>query len=126
MFVRGKGISHCGFRYCIPVRCRERCAEMPDENSTNLLVELRSILEPLQLASLFSKTQPLEVELGSGDGSFLVAYAQSHPEQNCLGVERLLGRIRKTDRKGRRAGLTNLRAVRIESSYFLEYLLPIK
>ena len=28
------------------------------------------------------------------------------------------------DRKGRRVGLANLRGVRIESSYFLEYLLP--
>ena len=35
-----------------------------------------------------------------------------------------LGRIRKLDRKGRRAGLTNLRGVQIESSYFLQYLLP--
>jgi tRNA (guanine-N7-)-methyltransferase len=32
--------------------------------------------------------------------------------------------MRKLDRKGRRASLTNLRGVRIESSYFLEYLLP--
>jgi tRNA (guanine-N7-)-methyltransferase len=47
-----------------------------------------------------------------------------HPERNFLGVERLLGRLRKLDRKGRRAGLTNLRGVRIESAYFLEYLLP--
>ena len=30
----------------------------------------------------------------------------------------------KLDRKGRRAGLTNLRGVSIESSYFLQYLLP--
>ncbi|HWI58043.1 MAG TPA: tRNA (guanosine(46)-N7)-methyltransferase TrmB, partial [Bacillota bacterium] len=43
---------------------------------------------------------------------------------NFVGVERLLGRIRKMDRKGRRANLSNLRGVRIESSYFLEYLLP--
>ncbi|MCX6925267.1 MAG: tRNA (guanosine(46)-N7)-methyltransferase TrmB, partial [Verrucomicrobia bacterium] len=34
------------------------------------------------------------------------------------------GRIRKIDRKGRRRGLTNLRGVRIESSYLVEYLLP--
>ena len=39
-------------------------------------------------------------------------------------MERLLGRIRKLDRKGKRAGLTNLRGVRIESAYFLQYLLP--
>jgi tRNA (guanine-N7-)-methyltransferase len=39
-------------------------------------------------------------------------------------VERLLGRIRKLERKATGAGLTNVRAVRIESSYFLEFLLP--
>ena len=93
-------------------------------SSPSLLVELRSILERLEPAQLFPQSQPLEVELGSGDGSFLVAYAKLHPERNFIGVERLLGRIRKTDRKGRRAGLTNLRGVRIESTYFLEYLLP--
>src|SRR5581483_6942276 len=64
------------------------------------------------------------VELGSGDGSFLVNYARLHPERNFLGVERLLGRLRKLDRKALRAGLTNLRGLRIESAYFLEYLLP--
>jgi tRNA (guanine-N7-)-methyltransferase len=90
----------------------------------NLIVELRSIIEPLPLAEIFPKSQPLEVELGCGDASFLVEYARRHPERNFIGVERLLGRLRKLDRKGRHAGLTNLRGVRIESAYFLEYLLP--
>src|SRR5205085_1367181 len=58
------------------------------------------------------------------DASFLANYAAVHPDRNFIGVERLLGRIRKLDRKGRRAGLTNLRGIRIESAYFLEYLLP--
>jgi tRNA (guanine-N7-)-methyltransferase len=90
----------------------------------NLIYPLPSIVERIDLARLFPRNQPLEVELGSGDSSFLVEYAQRHPERNFIGVERLLGRLRKLDRKGRRAGLTNLRGVRIESSYFLEYLLP--
>lgn len=34
------------------------------------------------------------------------------------------GRIQKLDKKGRRIGLTNTRGVRIESAYFLEFLLP--
>lgn len=89
-----------------------------------MIYELPSIIERLDLAALFHKPQPLEVELGAGDGSFLVNYAKLHPEHNFIGVERLLGRIRKVDRKGRRAGLVNLRGVRIESAYFLEYLLP--
>ena len=90
----------------------------------SLLYALPSIVERIDLAKLFPREQPLEVELGSGDGSFLAEYARLQPERNFIGVERLLGRIRKLDRKGQRAGLTNLRGVRIECSYFLEYLLP--
>jgi len=90
----------------------------------NLIYELPSIVERLNLAALFEKPQPLEVELGCGDASFLAEYAALHPERNFIGVERLLGRISKLDRKGRRAGLANLRGVRIESAYFLEWLLP--
>jgi tRNA (guanine-N7-)-methyltransferase len=90
----------------------------------NLVYELRSIVEPLDLAELFPQAQRLEVELGCGDASFLAEHARRHPDTNFLGVERLLGRIQKLDRKGRRAGLTNLRGVRIESAYFLQYLLP--
>jgi len=90
----------------------------------SLLYELPSILERLDLSKLFPVHQPLEVELGSGDGTFLVDLAKRHPEHNFIGIERLLGRIRKMGRKARRAELANLRGVRIESSYFLERLLP--
>jgi tRNA (guanine-N7-)-methyltransferase len=90
----------------------------------SLLFRLVSIVEPIELGALFPTAQPLEVELGCGDGGFLLARARQHPERNFIGVERLLGRLRKIDRKGRRLGLTNLRGVRIEASYFVEYLLP--
>ncbi len=96
------------------------------EPAKTLIHKFESIVEPLDLAALFSKQQPLEVELGAGDGSFLVKFAALHPEQNFIGVERLLGRLRKIDKKGMRAGLTNLRLLRIEASYFLEFLLPQK
>lgn len=94
------------------------------EPPVSLIYELPSITDRLDLAALFPKPQPLEVELGSGDASFLAQYAAQHPERNFIGVERLLGRMRKLDRKGQRAGLTNLRGVRIENAYFLEWLLP--
>lgn len=93
-------------------------------NAPGLLYELPSVVERLALDALFPVAQPLEIELGCGDASFLVDYASRHPRHNFIGVERLLGRIRKLDRKGRRAGLTNLRGVRIECGYFLEWLLP--
>ena len=96
----------------------------PDAQSSCLLYDLPSILDRIDLTALFAQNQPLEVELGSGDGSFLVEYASLHPQHNFVGVERLLGRAKKIDRKGRRVGLRNVRAIRIESAYFLEYLLP--
>ena len=89
-----------------------------------LIYKLPSIVERIDLGLLFPQPQPLEVELGSGDGSFIARFAQSQPAHNFLGVERLLGRLRKIDRKGMRAGLANLRLIRIEASYLLEYLLP--
>jgi tRNA (guanine-N7-)-methyltransferase len=95
-----------------------------DVAPASLLVDLHSIVERLSLAQLFPKTQPLAVELGCGDASFLAEYARRNPDQNFIGVERLLGRIQKLDRKGRRTGLANLRGVRIESAYFMQYLLP--
>jgi tRNA (guanine-N7-)-methyltransferase len=85
---------------------------------------LASVVERLDLQGMFSQAQELEIELGSGDGSFLARYAGLHPERNFIGVERFLGRLRKLDRKALRLGLTNVRAVRIEAAYFLEHLLP--
>ena len=90
----------------------------------NLIFQLPTILQPLDLAALFCQPQPLEVELGCGDASFLVEYARREPAKNFIGVERLLGRLQKLDRKGRRTGLNNVCGIRIESSYFLRYLLP--
>ncbi len=53
----------------------------------------------------------MELELGSGDGSFLAQYADAHRDRNFFGVERLLGRLRKLERKSNRLGLTNVRVV---------------
>jgi tRNA (guanine-N7-)-methyltransferase len=88
------------------------------------IYELESLIQPLDVSRIFASAGPLEVELGSGDGSFLANYASLNSERNFLGVERLLGRLNKMDRKIRRAGLTNVRGLRIESGYFLRYLLP--
>ena len=90
----------------------------------SLIHQPPSFFERLDQARIFVRPQPLEVELGCGDSTLLVELARRCPEHNFIGVERLLGRIRKLDRKGRRAGLTNLRGVRIECSYFMQYLLP--
>ena len=68
--------------------------------------------------------KPLEIDLGCGDGSFLVAMASKYPGKNFLGVERLLGRVRKVLRKSEKNSLLNLKVLRLELSYTVEWLLP--
>ncbi|MSU34720.1 MAG: tRNA (guanosine(46)-N7)-methyltransferase TrmB [Pedosphaera sp.] len=92
-----------------------------EEGSCRLLP---NILERLQFTALFENEHPVELELGSGDGSFLAQYAAQHPDRNFIGVERLLGRLRKIDRKSRRMGLTNIRLIRLEASYVLQWMIP--
>ena len=89
-----------------------------------LLHSLSSILDPISYPGVFGNANPVELELGSGDGTFIVHWAAQNPDRNFLAVERLLGRLRKIDRKGRRQGLGNLRVLRIEASYLMQYLLP--
>jgi len=68
--------------------------------------------------------RPLEVDLGCGDGRFLLEMAARFPERDFLGVERFLGRVRKVCRKATRLGLSNVKVLRLESAYTLEWLLP--
>ena len=79
---------------------------------------------PLDLAAVFGRVAPLEVDLGCGDGGFLVQLAATFPERNYLGIEKLGGRVQRGCRKAARLAVCNLRFLRIESTYAVEYLLP--
>ena len=72
---------------------------------------------------IFGNNHPLEIDLGCGDGSFLIEMAQHYPERNFLGIERLLGRVRGVCKRIQELGLTNVMVLRLESQYTLEYLL---
>lgn len=78
----------------------------------------------LDPAELCRAGRPLEIDLGCGDGSFLLGMAEHHPERDFLGVERLLGRVRKVCRKLTRRGVDNARVLRLDSKYLVEWLLP--
>jgi tRNA (guanine-N7-)-methyltransferase len=77
------------------------------------------------LADIFAREAPLELDLGCGDGAFLLAMAARHPEHNFLGTERLLGRVEKVSKAIARNKLANCRLLRLESFYTVQWLLPI-
>ncbi len=79
---------------------------------------------PLVFSEVFTESLPIELDLGSGSGKFLLCAARQFPDRNFLGVERLLGRVRKIRRRAAEAGLNNLRIMRLEIGYAVRYLFP--
>jgi len=81
--------------------------------------------EILQLDKLFpSAESALEVEIGCGKGRFLLSRASSYPHHNFLGIDKMLKRLKKVDRKIRQAGLRNVKLLRIEAAYAVDRLIP--
>ena len=72
---------------------------------------------------VFGRIGPVNIEIGSGRGTFLVNEAKAQPEVNFLGIERASRYYRySVDRIGR-WGLTNVRIIRTDASTFLaEYV----
>jgi tRNA (guanine-N7-)-methyltransferase len=81
-------------------------------------------LKPLDWRKVFARSGPIEVDVGSGKGSFLLWIAQSKPATNFLGVERLPTRARKIDKKILKLGLENVRLIRVEAGYLVGKLVP--
>jgi len=66
----------------------------------------------------------LEADVGCGKGRFLLARASAYPDISFLGIDRMLGRLRKIESASARLGLRNIRLLRCDAAYATAYLLP--
>lgn len=66
---------------------------------------------------------PLELDLGCGDGRFLMEMARAFPERNFLGVERVKGRVHLVSERIRRSGMRNVRILRLDAGYVVGWQL---
>jgi tRNA (guanine-N7-)-methyltransferase len=74
--------------------------------------------------TLLSTQARITLEIGSGHGHYLTAYAAAHPAEYCVGIDIILDRLHRSDRKRARAGLSNLHFIRAEAFDFLAVLPP--
>ena len=96
---------------------------IPSPSIPSFLFQPDDWLKTLPIESLFPTSFPIEADIGCGKGRFLLARARATPHVNYLGIDRMLRRIRKLDRKIARASLSNIRLIRVEASYAVRYLL---
>lgn len=74
---------------------------------------IEEVLSPLKRAHY-------TLEIGSGHGDFLNAYASQHPDKFCIGIDLVTKRVQKSQRKCQRAKLENLSFFKAKAEEFLE------
>ncbi len=79
---------------------------------------------PLDLEALFGRKAPLVVDLGCGNGRFLLGSAVWHPDHDHLGIDVLPVVIRYATRRANQRGLTNIRFAVCDAQRLLERYLP--
>lgn len=64
----------------------------------------------------------LTLEIGCGHGHYLSAYAEAHPQEFCLGIDRITKRIEKANAKVKKRFLKNVLFIKADSTEFLSVL----
>src|SRR5262249_20858374 len=78
----------------------------------------------LNVEDVFGRSAPLVLDLGCGNGRFLIGSAVWRPECDHLGIDVLPVVIRYATRRGNQRGLTNLRFAVCDAETFLEHVFP--
>ena len=89
-----------------------------------MLLEESVAEEAVDLRAVFRNGRPVEMEIGSGKGTFLLARAAARPEVNFLGLEWARAYCHYTADRIRRAGLANVRMLRADAGPFVKACLP--
>lgn len=72
-------------------------------------VHWRESLRPIVWADEFMRAAPLEVEIGYGNGEYLIRRAAEHPDRNFIGIELYWESIKRAMRRIKREGIENVR-----------------
>ena len=78
-----------------------------------------NLLENMDLRELFPSNNPIEIEVGSGKGTFIRGQAKAHKEINYIGIEWANKFYRHFVERVAREDLTNVRVMRTNASDFI-------
>ena len=84
-------------------------------------LDYRQFPHPLSWENIFGNSNPLEVEIGFGNGEYLARLAQEHPNTNFVGFEEYCQRIHRTLRKLSRVKNDHVRILRVDVRPAFEY-----
>jgi tRNA (guanine-N7-)-methyltransferase len=76
---------------------------------------------PLDWRQLFGRQAPIVVDLGCGNGRYLIGSAVWRPDHDHVGIDILPAVLRYATRRGNQRGLSNLRFAAIDAQRFLKH-----
>lgn len=74
--------------------------------------------------ALFPAGGAVEIEIGSGDGTFLMARARRHADRNVLGIERSPSKAKRIEERLRKLGAPNVRLIQADAACVIGTMLP--
>jgi len=89
----------------------ERCAEYT--------VETEGLLE--RFGEVFDADRPLEMEIGSGKGRFIVTLAEQNPDRQYISIERVMDCLVMAMEKAQKKELKNIRFFCLDAGTLTEY-----
>lgn len=93
-------------------------------DATGVLLDESVATKPVDLVAIFGNGRPVELEIGTGKGTFLLARAAARPELNFVGVEWAGSYCQYAASRFRRAGLANVRMLHADATHFVRNCLP--
>ena len=76
------------------------------------------------LRELFGNDRPIELEIGTGKGGFLLQQARAHEDRNYLGIEWANKYFKLAADRMARWGVGNVRMIRCDAKVFVQQCLP--
>jgi tRNA (guanine-N7-)-methyltransferase len=83
-------------------------------------VATETLRKPIDWAELFGNSNPVEMEIGSGKGTFITEQARQNKDINYFGIEWARWYWKYTCDRLRRHGCLNARAIRAEAGFFID------
>lgn len=79
---------------------------------------------PLNWSDIFDRRAPLVVEIGYGNGEYLVNWAKSEPALNFVGIELSLASAMRIQLRAAKQALSNIRIIRDDVRFTLREIFP--
>ena len=79
-------------------------------------------LRPLTCMEIFGNNNPLNLEIGIGNGEFIAKYASDKPEENWLGVEVFKKIFKLAEKRANKIETNNIRIIQFDAALILRLM----